>query len=62
MLLKLEEEKRTQNKSFYEALALHSKQVAEKYTKEKWFEHFQSLSFDFKLKKIVMVSDFINKI
>lgn len=62
MLEKLEEEKKAQKNSFYVELAGKSKAVAGSYSKERWFKVFQSLTFDFKVKKIVMVSDFINKI
>jgi hypothetical protein len=62
MILKLQEEKKVSDITFYKNLAEKSKAIANKYTKEKWFEKFQDLTFDFKVKKIVMVSDFINKI
>jgi hypothetical protein len=62
MLIKLQEEKEKESVLFYKELAEKSKSIANRYTKEKWFESFQNLTFDFKVRKIVMVSDFINKI
>lgn len=56
------QEKKHQNSDFYNALANICKSIAQKYTREKWFEQFQSMVFDFKCRKIVLVSDFINKI
>ncbi len=62
MILKLQEEKENNPSTFYKDLAKSSILTASKYTKEKRFENFKLLSSDLKGKKIVMVSDFINKI
>jgi hypothetical protein len=59
---KLLDEKEKNNYHFYEKLSEKSKEIALKYSKDRWFERFQKLSFDFKVKKIVLVSDFINKV
>lgn len=62
MINKLIEEKKNQNPDFYQELSKKCKTIAWKYTQEKWFEQFQSMVFDFKCRKIVLVSDFINTI
>lgn len=62
MISKLEKEKQDNDFHFYEKLAEKSKWIALKYSKERWYERFQKLAFDFKVKKIVLVSDFINKV
>ncbi len=62
MLHKLEQEKKEKNAEFYLELSQKSKEIATRYTKEKWLDRFRELSFGLKGKKIVMVSDFINKI
>lgn len=62
MLHQLEQEKKEKNTEFYLELAQKSKEIAARYTKEKWLDRFRELSFGLKGKKIVMVSDFINKI
>ena len=51
-----------QNSDFYSLLSQKNKQLAEKYNKESRFQRFQKLTFDFKCRKILMVSDFINPI
>lgn len=62
MLHQLEQEKKEKNTEFYLELAQKSKEIAARYTKEKRLDRFRELSFGLKGKKIVMVSDFINKI
>lgn len=62
MLHQLEQEKKNKNPEFYFKLAQKSKEIATCYTKEKWLDRFRELSFGLKGKKIVIVSDFINKI
>jgi hypothetical protein len=62
MLLKLEKERKDNDFHFYEKLAEKSKRIALRYTKDRWYERFQKLTFDFKVKKVVLVSDFINKV
>lgn len=62
MLLKLEKERKDNDFHFYEKLAEKSKWIALRYTKDRWYERFQKLTFDFKVKKVVLVSDFINKV
>ena len=62
MISKLEKEKQDNDFHFYEKLAEKSKWIALRYSKERWYERFQKLAFDFKVKKIVLVSDFINKV
>ena len=62
MVSKLEKERKTNDFHFYENLAEKSKWIALRYTKDKWYQKFQKLTFDFKVKKIVLVSDFINKV
>lgn len=61
-LEKLIEEKKKENADFYHELAEKCKAIAGKYSKARRFEQFQSMVFDFKCRKIVLVSDFINKI
>ena len=62
MIKKLSKEKKEQNSDFYSLLSQKNKQLAEKYDKEARFQRFQELTFDFKCRKILMVSDFINPI
>lgn len=62
MLIQLQKEKTEKKSDFYQELAEKSKAIAQNYTKEKRFEHFKELTADLKGKKIVLVSDFINKI
>jgi hypothetical protein len=62
MIKKLSKEKKEQNSDFYSLLSKKNKQLAEKYNKEARFKRFQELTFDFKCRKILMVSDFINPI
>lgn len=62
MLLKLQAEKKEQKAEFYTQLAASSKAIAQNYTKKRRWEHFKSIFPQQKGKKIVMVSDFINKI
>lgn len=61
-LEKLKNEQRNQNSEFFTQLSSECKHIAQKYSKERRFEQFQSMIFDFKCKKIVLVSDFINPI
>lgn len=62
MLEKLINEKRNQTSDFFSPLTQECKKTAQNYTKERRFEQFQEMTFDFKCKKIVLVSDFINPI
>lgn len=62
MLLKLQEEKKTQKADFYAQLADSCKAIAQNYTKEKRLQRFKTLFSQQKGKKIIMVSDFINPI
>lgn len=62
MLNKLQQEKGEKKADFYQALAEKNKAIAQNYSKDKWSEHFQELSSNTQGKKIVLVSDFINKI
>ena len=62
MLIQLQKEKTEKKSDFYQELAEKSKAIAQNYTKEKRFEHFKELTADLKGKKIVLISDFINKI
>lgn len=55
-------EKKNQNSDFFLRLSHDCKKIASRYTKDRRFENFQELTFDFKCKKIVLVSDFINPI
>ena len=62
MLIKLQQEKKKKKADFYEQLAQQSKDIADRYTVEKRYERFLSLTGTKKPQKIVLVSDFINKI
>ena len=62
MLIKLQQEKKKKKSDFYEQLAQQSKDIANRYTVEKRYERFLSLTWTKKPQKIVLVSDFINKI
>lgn len=62
MFDKLINEKKNQTSEFFSQLKDECKKTASHYTKERRFEQFQSMIFDFKCKKIVLVSDFINPI
>ena len=58
----IQEEKKKKKTDFYEQLAQQSKDIANRYTVEKRYERFLSLVGTQKPQKIVLVSDFINKI
>ena len=62
MLIKLQQEKKKKKPDFYEQLAQQSKDIANRYTVDKRYERFLSLTVTKKPQKIVLVSDFINKI
>ena len=62
MLIKLQQEKKKKKPDFYEQLAQQSKDIANRYTVDKRYERFLSLTGTKKPQKIVLVSDFINKI
>ena len=62
MLIKLQQEKKKKKADFYEQLAQQSKDIANRYTVDKRYERFLSLTGTKKPQKIVLVSDFINKI
>lgn len=62
MLKKLITEKQSQNSDFFSQISQQCKAIAQKHTPEARFEKFQELVFDFKCRKVVMVSDFVNKI
>lgn len=55
-------EKKNQNSDFFTHLSQECKKIAHRYSKDRRFEKFQEYTFDFKCKKIVLVSDFINPI
>lgn len=55
-------EYKNQTPDFFSHLSQECKQIAQRYSKDRRFENFQQMSFDFKCKKILLVSDFINPI
>lgn len=62
MFIQLLEEYRNEDSGFFLALQQDMQKIAARYTKDKRFQNFQELSFDFKCRKIVLVSDFTSKI